>query len=214
MSVGRSRGPSLPQEPLVAAAVPDTQLELERKALEEEQRALQERRAAKVAAKKQPSMASADADPTLTETGAFGEEEPSLSLPAPRKSIAGEALPPRAFRRTSTANAQTAPTNLPPPAPMLPPPPPDKPPPEVLQKRPSRVVQTSLTAREEVDVLRERMEAEQAALHKKREEREARRLARQMELAEATQGAPEVAVAAPHPPPPLKTRGRQMSDFI
>ena len=66
-----------------------------------------------------------------------------------------------------------------------------------------------------VDALREKVEAEQEALRQKRMEREARRLRRQLELAEANQELP------PEPPPPqqqheaaLRSRGRQYSDVI
>ena len=60
--------------------------------------------------------------------------------------------------------------------------------------------------------VRKQLEVEQEDLKRKKAEREERRLRRQMELADAQHG------GLPPPPadlpPPVKTRGRQMSNVI
>ena len=77
---------------------------------------------------------------------------------------------------------------------------------------PVAVAEGSASDVAQAQVLREQVEAEQVALRDRKEEREARRLRRQLELAEAQHELP------PPPenevPPPLATRGRQMSNVI
>ena len=143
---------------------------------------------------------------------------PRLSLPYARKSVADGRRVSRAPHADggSINSPSTSPVKAPPPPPAVPPPPPKRTSSQAATCGAlggSTAVGSAAGASSDVDALRQQVEAEQAALRQKRMEREARRLRRQLELAEAND---ELPAEPPQEasPPPLATRGRQMSNVI
>lgn len=157
----------------------------------------------------EPAVTGLDADESVGKSPGRWRSSiamPRLSLPQPRKSLVNG----RRKSLVTNPNGGEAPNGQPPSKP--PPPPPAAPPPPPRHSS-SAPAGDAPAATSDIDLLRQQLEDEQAALRQKRVEREARRLRRQLELAEASGSLP----AEPPPqvaPPVLQQRGRQMSNLI
>jgi hypothetical protein len=194
-------------------AAEEDELEKERRRLAAEQRALHERRAARLAEKQQQAAVSngthhqEPAQVVVEETAVISHQQQWLSRRVSDSERQDELVYAPAPTPTSAPAAGSWRSSISMPRLSLPQQQPRK---SIRRESAARSSRTSQQS--EVDVLRMQVEEEENALKQKRAEREARRLKRQLELAEANDELP--AEPPPVPRHSIKTRGRQMSNVI